>query len=184
MTTKKKAVKKKTAKKAAAKPAKPRKRFKVIAHECSVREAFGFVSDIESLKDEMSEWRDNMESNGMENVPKFEEVSECADALENIHSEIENACESLEEALDKSTDPALKALLDARVKYIEQQPYGRGAARWIRLDNAVTPMRVAMESIATALDKTNEAHRDACEYADEVSSQLEDCGNVSFPEMF
>lgn len=40
------------------------------------------TSVVEELKDEMSEWADNMESNSMEHLPKFEEVSEARDALE------------------------------------------------------------------------------------------------------
>lgn len=40
-------------------------------------------SEVECLKDEITEWKDNMESNSMENLPKFDEVSECADAIES-----------------------------------------------------------------------------------------------------
>jgi len=40
-------------------------------------------SEVEGLKEEITEWKDNMESNSMENLPKFDEVSECADAIES-----------------------------------------------------------------------------------------------------
>lgn len=39
--------------------------------------------DVTSLKEEMEEWKDNLEGNNMEHLPKFEEVSECFDALDN-----------------------------------------------------------------------------------------------------
>lgn len=39
-------------------------------------------SEVEGLKEEMSEWKDNLENNNMEHLPKYDEVSECADALE------------------------------------------------------------------------------------------------------
>lgn len=35
------------------------------------------------LKDEIVEWKDNMEANSMEAMPKYDEVSEAADALES-----------------------------------------------------------------------------------------------------
>lgn len=40
--------------------------------------------DFEALREEMQSWRDNMEAGGMTAVPKFDEVSECCDALEAI----------------------------------------------------------------------------------------------------
>lgn len=39
-------------------------------------------SEVESLKEEMGDWKDSLESNSMEHLPKYEEVSECADCLE------------------------------------------------------------------------------------------------------
>lgn len=46
-------------------------------------------SEVESLKEEIGEWRDNMEGNGMEHLPKFDEVSECADAMESALDTLE-----------------------------------------------------------------------------------------------
>lgn len=47
-------------------------------------------SEVECLKDEISEWKENMESNNMEALPKFDEVSEAADTLENALDTLES----------------------------------------------------------------------------------------------
>lgn len=44
-------------------------------------------SSIEELRDEITEWRDNLSSGNMEHLPKYEEVSECADTLESAEAE-------------------------------------------------------------------------------------------------
>jgi hypothetical protein len=42
------------------------------------------------LKDEIVEWKDNMEANSMEAMPKYDEVSEAADALESGTDSLES----------------------------------------------------------------------------------------------
>lgn len=42
------------------------------------------------LKDEIVEWKDNMEANSMEAMPKYDEVSEAADALESGADSLES----------------------------------------------------------------------------------------------
>ena len=54
------------------------------------------LGELESLLEEMQTWRDNMEEK-MSHVPKFEEVSECADSLES-------AVSSLQDAVNEATD--------------------------------------------------------------------------------
>lgn len=47
-------------------------------------------SDFDSLKEEMDDWRGNLEDNGMDHLPKYEEVSECVDALEQLEGQLED----------------------------------------------------------------------------------------------
>lgn len=42
------------------------------------------------LKDEIVEWKDNLEANNMEAMPKYDEVSEAADALESGADSLES----------------------------------------------------------------------------------------------
>lgn len=67
-------------------------------------------SELQSLIEEMGSWRDNMDSANMTHLPKFDEVSEAADALEQIEpeapsiddvSEIEEAADELESRADE-----------------------------------------------------------------------------------
>ena len=54
------------------------------------------LADIEALKDEIEEWRDGMEGTNLENTQKYEDLNECADALETGYSDIEDAVSELE----------------------------------------------------------------------------------------
>lgn len=60
------------------------------------------IGEIEDLAEEMASWRDNMEAGGLENTPKFEEVSECADALEQGKDSLESAIEEWNGKLDET----------------------------------------------------------------------------------
>jgi molecular chaperone GrpE (heat shock protein) len=48
------------------------------------------VNGVEELLDEMTTWRDNMDNANMTHLPKYDEVSECCDALETTKDELEN----------------------------------------------------------------------------------------------
>lgn len=78
------------------------------------------VSEVESLKDEMESWRDNMESGNLENTPKYEEVNECADALDTLYSAVEEANENIQNIPDKvSTKEEAEEALEAVEAAIE-----------------------------------------------------------------
>ena len=49
----------------------------------------GGISDISELKDEMDEWKSNLESNNMEHLPKYDEVGEAYNALETATEALE-----------------------------------------------------------------------------------------------
>ncbi len=66
-------------------------------------------AEIEALKEEICSWRDNMEGTNLENTSKYQEVSECADMLEDIEidngeiedlSDIESRADDFDEAAD------------------------------------------------------------------------------------
>jgi hypothetical protein len=75
-------------------------RGKYIKCESTILEALD-GSAFEELRDEMTEWRDNMEGTGLESTDKFQAVSECADALENaaVEEKAQEVEDSIEEAL-------------------------------------------------------------------------------------
>ena len=72
---------------------------KPTTHESTVVDALEIVSSaLEELHDEMTSWRDNLDSANMSHLPKFDAVSECADALET--ADIPRRVETLLSDLD------------------------------------------------------------------------------------
>lgn len=78
----------------------------------TAKEATDAVSDLdtsefESLKEEIENWRDNMSSANMEHLPKYEEVEEAADSLDNI--DVSNVEGRTYEGADYDADSAEEA---------------------------------------------------------------------------
>ena len=97
--------------------------------------------DIEELKDEMVEWQENMESADMEHLPKYDEVNEAAETLEN--ADLENAVEQLVEALSEKDPEAL----EEQVSVTLFTPYSRPPSRATRLEMALAPARAAVDKV-------------------------------------
>lgn len=47
-------------------------------------------SEVESLKDEIEEWKSGMEGTNLENTEKYQTLSDCYDALEEMLSRLED----------------------------------------------------------------------------------------------
>lgn len=151
--------------------------------ESTIIELLNTYTDIEELKDEMVEWRDNMDGANMSHLPKYDEVSEAADTLEN--AELERAVSDLEEIKDE----AFAALLETKVTYQYYPTAGRSMSRQDRLSDAVEDVRRGYERLSEFVDDLTVAmpadvRQDAREALDEIESQLNDLENVSFPGMF
>lgn len=101
------------------------------------------VSEIASLKEEMESWRDNMSNANMEHLPKFEEVNESCDALEQAESQAQDA----ESEFDGLPD-ATKA---AKAKYLA----GKTTSRSSRAGEAGAMLRTVADRLAE-LDKERE----------------------------
>lgn len=79
------------------------------------------VDEFESLKEEMGEWRDNMDSGGLGGTPKFEEVEEVVDALEDIDLDTDlPVCQEIADGIDLGTDPTVcQEIADRAVEILE-----------------------------------------------------------------
>jgi hypothetical protein len=85
------------------------KQGKWVKQEAGAVEAIeNGISEIESLKDEMSEWRDNMEDK-LSGTQKFEDVSQCADDLDTGHDGLQSALDELQEAITSLEGSPFKA---------------------------------------------------------------------------
>lgn len=169
------------------------KRFKTVTHTGTVQGAVeGAQSEIESLFDEMEEWASNMEGNNMEHLPKYDEVNEAKDALEQA-----------KDPLDSVDIP--QEVADLEVTYQEYRPYGRKPmSRSMRLSNAQNMLSAAIDRAEQYRDELKEADdrdeedeerdeevdngrlnpEDDFEFIDELQTSMDECDNVSFPGMF
>lgn len=149
--------------------------------DAAVDDAFGIVED---LKGQMEEWRDNMDGANMSHLPKYEEVSEAYDGLENIENE-------------KPECPEFLAQLAAT--YIELLPKPRRPlSRAKQGQNASSMLDAAAAAVRQWLDE-NDAKEiegdeereeleaqisEAEEFADAVENARDELDNVNFPGMY
>jgi len=126
----------------------------------------GAKADIESLKDEMTEWRDNLDSNGMSHMPKYDEVSECVDALERIYDNLDG--------IDLSELPG--DVVDRSVSYTEMSPYGRKPMpQWMRFENAQSMISAAKAGIEAARD--DQPENPGCECSEDNADADDEYGD-------
>lgn len=91
----------------------------IVSHFASEIENLD-MGELETLRDEMTEWRDNMDGTGLENTSKFQEVSDAADTLENQVDELsslnfdvdvrDNSLEEVSDAMGEAIDTIESAL--------------------------------------------------------------------------
>lgn len=122
------------------------RKYKTATRTCSALGAFEEgKTEIECLRDEMSDWASNLESGGLDHTEKYTQVEEARDNLDNAVSD-----------LDGVDFPS--ATGDAEVDYTEISPYGRKPQpRWMRLANATA----LLEAAKSALEGAKEAAEDA-----------------------
>jgi predicted nucleic acid-binding Zn-ribbon protein len=107
------------------------------------------TSEIESLRDEMTEWAENMESSPLEHTEKCGRVREAADALDNAFNELESAHDDL----DRAMEDVGENLSVNDVQYVEFVAYkGRSLSRADRMGNAVTAAYAGIDAYTNALD--------------------------------
>jgi hypothetical protein len=154
-------------------------------------------SEVEGLKEEITEWKDNMESNSMENLPKFDEVSECADAIESGMDTLDSL-----EVPEVLQDVEVTYTVDTRRK--AQSRNGRmgnamsmldaaksGAEAWLEDNEELTANeddddRDEDEELVTEADANErEEQRSAVEeFINELENAYGELEGVSFPGMY
>jgi hypothetical protein len=156
------------------------------------------MSEVESLKEEIEEWKSSLESNNMEHLPKYEELEEC-------YSNLENGLD----ALQGLTIPDF--LGDVEADYT-QDTRSSARSRSARLDNATRALEAAKEAAegwledhpsleestdpdegedtpteVVTLEDVEEREGQRTEAEDaitEMDNALSELGNVSFPGMY
>jgi hypothetical protein len=165
----------------------PARKKKAEARESTIADLLSSYSGVEELKDEMCEWRDNMESANMTQVPKFEEVSEAADSLDNAYTDLESAVGDIENIKDEK----LLDLMETKVQY-QYHPFraGRGRSRSDRLSDVCEDVRRAYDRLMELIDAedrsglSEDTAQEVRDALDSIEGALTDLEGVSFPGMF
>lgn len=115
-------------------------------------------SVVEELRDEITEWQENMESNNMEHMPKYDEVTECKDALDNM----------LDGELDSIDCPEF--LQDLEVRYT-QDTRASATSRAARLGNAENEFSAARARVEEWLEDNEALEENDDEDAGEIVTE-------------
>ena len=134
-------------------------RYPTQSRTATISSAFDEAKmEIESLQEEMEEWRENIEEHFSE-TDKYQRVSDAADALQEL---VDNLPEEPER------------FGDMEISWTEMRSK-RGLPRWARLSNALG----VFESIKDALEGVIEEIQDTVNGLDEL-----DGIDIDFPSMF
>jgi hypothetical protein len=141
--------------------------------------------DEEALRDELGEWRDNLESGNLGSTPKFDEVQEAADGME---------AQELPELPDKRlelqglriTVPPVILCVSAPHRH-QKKRTGRGWRHGENLGTLEAVVTAAREYATKTRDGTkrsDEIAGEVEEWADEVQTYFDEVEGVSFPGMY
>lgn len=157
------------------------KRVKVELNS-TISEALGALGDIQSLKEEMEEWRDNLDGANMTHLPKYDEVSECCDELDSVPDDID----------------VPEFLQQVSFSYIQSKP---GKSRAARRDDAVSMLDMArtaaedfdIEEAVAAFEDLSEEQREEKkqdmeserdEFVNAVKEAIDAADGANFPGMY
>lgn len=129
--------------------------------ESAIDEAF---SEFESLCEEMTEWRDNMEEK-LSQTEKYQQVSDAADLLENVQRP-----DGLPDAMDDSE-------IEVSIGVKKYKSDG-GLSRAARHGNACNHLETAIEAITTFIDE----HADDEQEAEDAKAEAEEEGSEGAAE--
>jgi len=140
------------------------------------------LSEVQELKQEMEDWASNMESSNMEHLPKYEEVNECKETLEEHADSEPTIPDAFPEGLEDKVD--------------WQEPMAKRAghiSRALRLDQALAGVSAAKDHVQGFLDEhddddacwTEDCERSEWEnYLSELETIVDGLEGVSFPGMY
>jgi hypothetical protein len=160
---------------------------------------------VEGLHEEMTDWQSNMEGSSMEHLPKYEQVSECVDALDN--ADVRNRVDELVSLLDgfaahQREAPELVALDLDEVMVTYEMSTAKRQSRADRLGEAQNCMAQALDALDFRLGSLEDADAQRVKAAEgeeveederlgDIRNSLEELresfdalGDVQFPGMY
>jgi hypothetical protein len=152
-------------------------------------------SEVESLYEEIDEWGSNLESNNMEHLPKYEEVTEARDQLCNANDglqgiEVPEHLSDLEANYTQDTRRSAYSRSGRMSNALEALGAARDAAQaWLDDNDALEPDEQPEEGEETGPTQEEaderDAQRDATEeFINELENAIGEAENVGFPGMY
>lgn len=137
------------------------------------------LSEVESLSEEMTSWRDNMgQHEGLSATQKYEEVETAADTLENQQSELDSIQSDLEKL-----DGLDEIELTVAPPY-DPHFYGHSMGRAKRLANALADLNGVKEGLELyKIDKSPEDQLNIDQLVDQLDNAISELEGVDFPSM-
>lgn len=145
--------------------------YKSVNCEGTVSSVSDAFSELESLKDEMTEWRDNLEEK-FSGTQKYEDVSACCDELEQV---------------DEVEVPEVIGEVKIAYSEMRNRRKGRGESRSVRRDNAVAVLQAAKDAAENWLEglpEDDENKDQVSTFIDELDTQIGYAEGAEFPGMF
>jgi len=146
----------------------------------------GAVTEIRFLRDEIIEWKDNIEEY-FSGTEKYNALEEAAEGLESGHEAMEG-WETHADELDKfNTD-----LMETKLQVYQFKFTRRGLARWRRLSNSLNCLEAASEFFERLKEQASNADElvpsGVGEALGELVEMINTCADhidsVAFPTMF
>ena len=158
-------------------------KYKQVKEKFTVDEGLD-TSEIESLRDEMQGWIDNMGGTALENTSRYQTASDAVDTLDRVDDiRFDDIWDAVRNTKSLTVD-GLKALeyevVTFKVRSRRQYP-----SRTHRLSNSVSIINGALECLREFLERWSDDEVGEIRAAiDEVESIVSDLDGVEFPGMY
>ena len=158
-------------------------KYKQVREKFTVGEGLD-TSEIESLRDEMQEWVDNMGGTALENTGKYQMAEEAVSTLDGVD---EVNFDDLWEAVANSEHLDVEGLkaFNYEVTLFKVRSKRQYPSRAHRLSNSVSMINGALEALSSFLEQYPEDEVGEIRKAiEEIESQVQDLDGVEFPGMY
>lgn len=157
-------------------------KYKQVSEKFTVEDGLD-ISEIESLRDEMREWVDNMSGTALENTGKYQMAETAVDTLDGVD---DINFDDIWEAVDR-TEGLTRSLKDLTfdVTLFKVRSKSQHPSRAYRLSNSVSIIDGALEALRDYLkpyedDEVGEVRR----AIDNIESEVRELDGVEFPGMY
>jgi len=148
---------------------------KKMSKELSIRDCLGQEMEVQALCDEMSEWVESMDSNGITSGSKYDTISQSAETLETQASDLDHVViELISHIGERTADHVIG------VNWTEaRRPR---LTRGIRMTRVIAQLHAAHEFIEDH-ESFGDSDSDIRDLLDELASCITELETVEFPSM-